>query len=315
MSEVILLSQEEVSMISPQAEQIRAFMKNTAATSIVQARLSVETRRSQFEALRAQIPLPADAQVEAINVESVAAEWVSTDEVDDRRVLLYLHGGGYVWGSCASYRAVAATFSRFTRARVLVLDYRLAPEHPFPAGLEDCIAAYRWLLTSGIQPEHIVLMGDSGGGGLTLATLVSLRQAGLPQPAGAVLISPWLDLTLGANSYTTKAETDFMDSRDLFLELRQYYLGEQDPHSPLASPLLADLQELPPMLVYAGSDEVLLDDSVQLAERLRRVGVPVELQIGEGLWHTWPITATTRPFPEGDQALEHIGAFAQSHYK
>jgi acetyl esterase/lipase len=302
-------------MISPQAAQIRAFMKSTAATSVVQAHLSVETRRSQFETLRAQIPIPADARIEAINVGSVAAEWVGTPEVDDHRVLLYLHGGGYVWGSCASYRAVAATFSRLTRARVLVPDYRLAPEHPFPAALEDCIATYQWLLTSGIQPEHLVLMGDSGGGGLALATLVSLRQAGLLQPAGAVLISPWLDLTLSAASYTTKAETDFMDSRDLFLELRQYYLGEQDPRSPLASPLLADLQGLPPTLVYAGSDEVLLDDSIRLAERLRHVEVPVELQIGEGLWHTWPITATTRPFPEGTQALENIGAFVQSHCK
>ncbi len=302
-------------MISPQAEQIRAFMKSTAATSVVQAHLSVETRRSQFEALRAQLPLPADVRVEASSVGSVAAEWVSTPEVDDRRVLLYLHGGAYVWGSCASYRAVAATFSRFTQARVLVPDYRLAPEHPFPAALEDCIAVYQWLLQGGIQPENIVLMGDSGGGGLTLATLVSLQQAGLPQPAGAILISPWLDLTLSAPSHTTKAEVDFMDNRDLFLEMRRYYLREQDPHSPLASPLLADLQGLCPMLVYVGSDEVLLDDSVQLASRLRHTGVPVELQIGEGLWHTWPITATTRPFPEGTLALEHIGAFVQSHCK
>lgn len=299
-------------MVSPPAEQIRAFMKSAVA-SVVQTHLPVETRRAQFEALRAQIPLPSDVQVEAITAGSVAAEGVSTPGVDDHHVLLYVHGGGYVMGSCASYRVVAATFARVAQARVLVLDYRLAPEHPFPAALDDCIAAYRWLLESGIQPKHLVVVGDSAGGGLVLATLVSLRQAAIPLPAGAVLISPWLDMTLSAASYTTNAEADFIDSRDLLLEMRQRYLGERDPHSPLASPLFADVHGLPPMLVYAGSDEVLLDDAIHLAERLRHVGGSVELQIGEGFWHTWPVTAATRPFPEGTLALDHIGDFVRSH--
>jgi epsilon-lactone hydrolase len=299
-------------MISPQAEQIRTFMKNAAAQG-VQTHLPLETRRAQLEALRAQIPLPSDVQVEAITAGTVAAEWVSTPGVAPHRVLLYVHGAGYVMGSCASSRPVAATFSRVTAARVLVIDYRLAPEHPFPAALDDSLAAYHWLLTSGTQPKQLVIVGDSGGGGLALATLVSLRQAGTPLPAGAVLISPWLDMTLSAASYTTNAQADFLDSRDLLLEMRQQYLGEQDPRMPLASPLYADVHGLPPMLVYAGSDEVLLDDAIQVAERLRQVGGSVELQIGEGLWHLWLIHATMRPFPEGTEALEHIGDFVRSH--
>ena len=299
-------------MMSSQAKEIRTFMERTAASSIVQAHLSVETRRGQFEAQRALIPLPPDVQVEAITAGSVAAEWVSTPELDEHQVVLYVHGGGFVWGSCGTSRVVAATFSRVAQARTLVLDYRLAPEHPYPSAPQDCLAAYQWLLDSGVQPEHLVVVGDSAGGGLVLALLVKLAQAALPQPAGAVLISPWLDLTLSGDSYTRNAQADFMESRDLLLEMRQYYLGAQDPRSPLVSPLFADVSGLPPLLVYAGSDELLVDDAIRLAERLRQVTGPVELQIGEGFWHTWPITATMRPFPEGTQALEHIGAFVRS---
>ena len=301
-------------MMSPQAQEIRAFMQRTAASSIVLAHLPVETRRAQFEAQRALIPLPADVQVEAITAGSVAAEWVSTSESDEHQVVLYIHGGGFVWGSCASCRVVAATFSRVAQARVLVLDYRLAPEHPFPAAPQDCLAAYQWLLDSGVSPEHLMVVGDSAGGGLVLALLVQLAQAALPQPAGAVLISPWLDLTLSGDSYTRNAQADFMESRDLLLEMLQHYLGAYDPRSPLVSPLFADVSGLPPLLVYAGSDELLVDDAIRLAERLRQVGGSIEFQIAEGFWHTWPITAAMRPFPEGTQALEHIGAFVRTHH-
>lgn len=301
-------------MMSPQAQEIRTFMERTAASSIVQAHLPIETRRAQFEAQRALIPLPSDVQVEAITAGSVAAEWVNTPDLDEHQVVLYVHGGGFVWGSCTSSRMVAATFARVTHTRVLVLDYRLAPEHPYPSAPQDCLAAYHWLLDSGVSPEHLIVVGDSAGGGLVLALLVKLAQEALLQPAGAVLISPWLDLTLSGASYTTNAQTDFMESRDLLLEMRQHYLGAHDPRSPLVSPLFAEASGLPPLLVYAGSDELVVDDAIRLAERLRQVGGPVELQIGEGFWHTWPITATLRPFPEGTQALEHMGAFVRSHH-
>lgn len=301
-------------MMSPQAQDIRTFMERTAASSIVQAQLPVETRRAQFEAGRALIPLPSDVQVEAITAGSVTAEWVNTLDLDEQQVVLYIHGGGFVWGSCTSSRVVAATFARIAHARVLVPNYRLAPEHPFPAAPQDCLAAYHWLLDSGVSPEHLVVVGDSAGGGLVLALLVKLAQAALPQPAGAVLISPWLDLTLSGASYTTNAQTDFMESRDLLLEMRQHYLGVHDPRSELSSPLFADVSGLPPLLIYAGSDELLVDDAIQITQRLRQVGGSVELQIGAGFWHTWPITAAMRPFPEGTQALEHIGAFVRSHH-
>jgi len=301
-------------MLSPQAQEIRTFMERTAASSIVQAHLPVETRRAQFEAQRALIPLPPDVKVEAITAGSVAAEWVNILDLDKHQVVLYVHGGGFVWGSCTSSRLVAATFARVAQARVLVLDYRLAPEHPYPAAPQDCLAAYHWLLDSGVSPEHLVIVGDSAGGGLVLALLVKLAQEALPQPAGAVLISPWLDLTLSGGSYTRNTQADFMESRELLLEMCQSYLGAHDPRSPLVSPLFAEVSGLPPLLVYAGSDELLVDDAIRLAERLRRVGGSVELQIGEGFWHTWPITATMRPFPDGTQALERIGAFVRSHH-
>lgn len=224
-------------MMSPQAQDIRTFMERTAASSIVQAQLPVETRRAQFEAQRALIPLPPDVQVEAITAGSVAAEWVNTLDLDEQQVVLYIHVGGFVWGSCTSSRVVAATFARVAQARVLVPDYSLAPEHPFPAAPQDCLAAYHRLLDSGVSPEHLVVVGDSAGGSLVLALLVKLAQ-----------------------------------------------------------------------------DELLVDGAIRLTECLRQVGGSVELQIGEGFWHTWPITATMRPFPEGTQALEQIGAFVRAHH-
>ncbi len=251
-------------------------------------------------------------QVEAITAGNAPGEWVSARVPAPARVMLYLHGGAYVMGSCATHRLFAAALSRVTGLRVLVLGYRLAPEDPFPAALHDAVAAYRWLLACGFQPHSLVLAGDSAGGGLALSTLVALREAGDPLPAAGVLLSPWTDLAVSGTSYRTRAKFDIMYTLPWLVEQRQRYLGNQDVRSPLASPLYADLHGLPPLLIHVGSDEMLLDDATQLAERAHQAGVNVTLFIGEGMWHVWQFAAASIPlFPEGKVALESIGAFVQ----
>jgi epsilon-lactone hydrolase len=170
--------------------------------------------------------------------------------------MLYLHGGGYTMGSCTSHRLLAAALAQVTGMRLLVLDYRLAPEHPFPAAQEYTVAAYLWLLTMGIKPEQIVLAGDSAGGGLALSTLLVLRDAGEQLPAKAVLLSAWTDVSVSGDSLRTNTERDFMISPDFLLKEAHMYVGEQDPRTPLASPVYADLHGLPPLLIQVGSDEI-----------------------------------------------------------
>jgi epsilon-lactone hydrolase len=297
-------------MVSPEAEAIRTLV-NQVFHATFQPTAPLETRRAQYEALMSRGHLPPNVQVQAVTAGTRPAEWVSAAGAASEKVLLYLHGGGYQLGSCQAYRLLAATLSQVIGWRLLVLDYRLAPEHPFPAAVEDATAAYSWLLATGIKPEQIMLAGDSAGGGLALATLISLRDAGAALPAGALLFSPWTDLALTGTSWQANEEQDFLVSRAFSLEQRQAYLGERDPRTPLASPLYADLRGLPPLLIQVGSEEVLLDDATRLAERARAAGVKVTLHIAEGMWHVWHMTAAVRLFPEGKAAFDQIADFVQ----
>lgn len=297
-------------MPSPQAEQLRAYFQVVMSPAL-QSQTSLETRRAQLEAIGTRTPLPSDVQVEEVTIDHLTGDWIRTPESLSDRVVLYLHGGGFVMGSSKAYRFFASALSRLTQSRVFVLNYRLAPEHPFPAALEDSLVAYRWLLSAAVQPKHLILIGDSAGGTLVLGTLIALRDAGISLPAGAILISPALDLTLSGASYTTNAELDIMENRDLMLEVRHMYLGERDPRSPEVSPLYANLSGLPPLLVHVGSDEVLLDDSKQVVERVHQAGGSAQLHIGDGMWHVWHVTAVRQEFPEGKLALEQIRDFVQ----
>jgi epsilon-lactone hydrolase len=298
-------------MVSPESEAIRTRVKQLMRSTL-QLEAPLATRRVQYEAAMSRGHLPTRVQVEAVTVETLPAEWVSFPQAASDRVMLYLHGGGYTMGSCTSHRLLAAALAQVTGVRLLVLDYRLAPEHPFPAAVEDATAAYRWLVTTGIKPEHIVLAGDSCGGGLALATLISLRDSGEDLPAKAVLLSAWTDLSLSGASLLTQAEKDFMITRDYLIEEAQAYLGERDPRTPLASPLYADLHGFPPLLIQVGSDEILLDDATRVAERARQAGVAVTLHIAEGMWHVWHAAAGVRPFPEGKAAFDQIADFVRS---
>jgi epsilon-lactone hydrolase len=272
--------------------------------------LTVAERRAQYERAERVFPTPPDVKVEVVTAPDRPAEWLTPPGARTDAVVLYLHGGGYVIGSPRSHRHLAAAIARAAGTRALLLDYRLAPEHPFPAGLEDAVAAYQWLLGSGVVPARIVVAGDSAGGGLTMATLLALRERGLPRPAAAVCISPWVDLTNSAASYATKAAVDPIVTLDSIALLTQAYIGTGDPKQPLVSPLYADLHNLPPLLIQVGSDEVLLDDALGLAERARTAGVDVTIREWPAMIHVWHWFLSM--LDEADHAIADIGAFVKA---
>ena len=272
--------------------------------------LTIEQRRAQYERAERVFPTPADVAIQPVKAPQRPAEWLAPPGVTPDTVVLYFHGGGYVIGSPRSHRHLAAAIARAAGTAALLLDYRLAPEHPFPAALDDAVAAYRWLLGRGIAPERVVLAGDSAGGGLTVAALIALRERGLPRPAGGVCISPWVDLTCSGASYETKAATDPIVTLDGVASLAQAYVGRGDLKAPLVSPLYADLRNLPPLLVQVGSEEVLLDDARGLAERARAAGVHVTLEEWPAMIHVWHWFLPM--LDEADQGIAVIGNFVRS---
>lgn len=268
-------------------------------------------RRARVDALGADYPLPPDVRVEPVDAGGVAAEWTRTPGAEEARVILFLHGGGYVSGSLASHRHAVALAGREARARTLALAYRLAPEHPFPAALEDALAGYRYLLDAGVAPGRIALSGESAGGGLALAAAQALREAGMPLPGCLWLASPWTDLALTGASLETKAAVDPLIGRAYLAELAALYLAGADPRGPLVSPLYADLAGLPPMLVQVGSAETLLDDAVGIAGRAGAADVPVRLQIWPHMIHAWHLFHPE--VEEGRLSLASAGRFIRAH--
>jgi acetyl esterase/lipase len=294
-------------MAGPELQQVLQMLRARR----VESDRSVEEMRAEFDAVAALFPVPADVQRATVSADGVPAEWQAAPDAASDRVVLYLHGGGYGIGSIASHRHLTARLSRAAEARVLSIDYRLAPEHPFPAAVDDAVTAYRWLLGQGFNPSRIVIAGDSAGGGLTLATLVALRDAGVPLPAAGACISPWVDLEGLGESMTTRAALDPMIQREPLLRTAAAYLGGADPRSPLAAPLYADAAGLPPLLLQVGTSETLLDDSVRFAERATAAGVDVTLEPWEEMIHVWHMFADL--LPEGQQAIERMGDFIKKH--
>lgn len=233
-------------------------------------------------------------QWERVSVGDLRAEWAIPPGHGDR-VILYLHGGGYAFGSSRSHRTIAAELALSTGARVLSLDYRLAPEHPCPAAIEDGVAGWRWLLEQGVDPGRAWIGGDSAGGGLTLTTLLALREAGGPMPAGGVLLSPWTDLDVTGESAQVERGVDYLPGGRGLWEWAEHYAAGMDRKDPRLSPLYADLSELPPLIVFVGDAEVLLDDGLRLAERAREAGVDVELIVEPGEVHVYPMFSTLTP--------------------
>jgi epsilon-lactone hydrolase len=270
----------------------------------------VAQSRAAFEKVGELLGQPADAKCEIVKAGTVPAEWVDAPGCDPNRAVLFLHGGGYVIGSIKTHRRLAYNISATSGARVLVIDYRLAPEHPFPAALDDAVEAWRWLLQQGFAPHRLAIAGDSAGGGFVLATLVNLRDRKLGLPACAVAMSPWVDLEGVGTSMTARAADDPILQKDGLTWMAGLYLNGADPKTPLAAPLHAELAGLPPVLIQVGTAELLLDDAIRIAEKLHRAGVAVRLAVWPNMVHAFALFAPI--LSEGGEGCAEIGAFIRS---
>jgi acetyl esterase/lipase len=266
--------------------------------------------RERFEKMAVLLGGAPDARCEKVDAGGVAAEWVAAPGFDAARAVLYLHGGGYAIGSINTHRRLAYDISAASGARILVIDYRLAPEHPFPSAVDDAAKAWRWLLQQGFAVNRLALAGDSAGGGLTMAALVNQRDQKLGLPACAVAISPWVDLEVLGNSITARAAQDPIVTKDVLHWMAGMYLNGKEARTPLAAPIHADLRGLPPILVQVGSAEILLDDSTRLAEKLQSAGVEVRLAIWPNMLHVFPLFAPI--LSEGRDGCVEIGTFIRS---
>jgi monoterpene epsilon-lactone hydrolase len=280
----------------------RAFSGKFTGLDVAQERRNMAVAEKMFKP-------SSSVQYAAVTANGIPAEWITPLGLSTERVVLYIHGGAFYSGSLIGTRPVAAAVALAGKARVLTIDYRLTPEYPFPAQLDDTRVAYEWLLASVASPEAIVLVGDSAGGTLVLALLVQLRDQGKPLPRGAVCLSPATDLTLSGETWTRNARNDLLLEPEKIRAAIDLYLHGADPRTPLASPLYAALHALPPLLIMVGSDERLLSDATRLATKAQAAGVNVTLEVWDRMQHGWHIIA---PFlPEGRRAITRIGEFIE----
>jgi acetyl esterase/lipase len=290
--------------VSVRAELVRLGLRWFAK----RPRPSVAAARGSIRAAEGWVPAPpAGTQVSAIDAGGVTGELIATPASRPDRHVLYLHGGGYVTGSPALYRNFTWRIAAAARARVLAIDYRLAPEHPFPAALDDAFAACRWLLAGKADPRRTAVMGDSAGGGLALALLLKLRDGGHARPAAAVALSPWTDLALTGPSLVRNAKAESMLTIGDTRLFAGSYLNGADPRHPYASPLYGNPAGLPPTLIHASSDEILRDDAVRMAERMRAAGCHVEIEVWPRMPHCWHMFAPV--LPEANAAIARVGVF------
>ncbi|MBR1119951.1 alpha/beta hydrolase [Bradyrhizobium lablabi] len=270
---------------------------------------TVAQMRSDWDAAFSGCTVPVSCRL--VSAGGVDGEWIVPADAPRDKAILYFHGGGFRLGSIASHRDLIARIAEAGGCRALAINYRLAPEHRFPAALEDALTAYAWMLEQGLAPKDIALAGDSAGGNLVLTTMLSLRDRGEPLPAAGVLMSPWTDLAATGGSFQSRAGADPIHQRSMILALAKGYIGEGgDPLNPLASPLYGDLKGLPPLLIHAGDRETARDDATMLAEKARAAGVDVELKVWDGMIHVFQM------FPEIPQAWESItviAAFLRRH--
>jgi acetyl esterase/lipase len=289
-------------MVTPELEAIRDLIRSRRG----EQQPDLATRRAEMDAAPDLLGLVSPARSEDVEVAGRPARWHRPDGADTTRATLYLHGGAYVTGSLESHREICGRIAVATGAPVLALDYRLAPEHPFPAAVEDAVAAWTWLTTAGsIEPSRGAIAGDSAGGGLTMATLVALRDSGQPLPGAAAVFSPWVDLACRGASYADRADVEPM-LRDAHLRAdAARYVGDGDVLHPLASPVEADLSDLPPVLIQVGTDEILLDDAVTLHDRLEAAGVQSRLDVWPDMFHVW------QSVPQLGEANEAVGQLAE----
>ena len=294
-------------MISQEATELIASFRSDIKDSGLFTR-SFSEQRTNWDAFGESIPgYSNEIVIESVDCDSVPSEWVRAPGANENKILLHFHGGGYVIGHPNGYRNYNSRVSEATGARVLAVDYRLAPEHPFPAAVDDTLAAYKWVLAQGYDPAQIGFMGESAGGGLVFATLLMARDDGTPLPGAAVTISPWIDLANTGDAHTFNAENDPMIAPTVLDTFAAAYLKETGPKTPLASPLYSELRDLPPIYLLAGSTEVLLDDARSMFMKLSRAGVDTTMEVAPNMPHIWPIFAYQ--LPEGRSAIARIAAF------
>ena len=253
-----------------------------------------------------------DVVVEEAEIAGLHAEWYRPKEPLSGKVFLYLHGGAYALGSCDSHRALATRIASAAKVDTVLPEYRLAPENPFPAGLQDCVAAYRALLDQGYAADDIIIGGDSAGGGLTMATMLQLRHDGIPLPRAAVLLSPFLDVSASGESMKTRVERDPWFDPDNISVVVGHYCPDEDPRNPLLSPVFANVAGLPSTLIHVGDDEILLSDSTRIADKLRAAGIEVELEVFPEMWHVFQLFIGA--MPESRVAVEKIGAYIRAAF-
>jgi epsilon-lactone hydrolase len=300
-------------MPSQEMQDVMEALRERQRASADQPQVTVEQARANFAPAGPIHPLPADVVVTEVIAGGVPAHWLDSPGVDNGRALLFLHGGGYQFGSLASDGELAARLGRSSGMRVLFAEYRLAPEHPFPAAIDDALAVWRWLSTEQrLDAGSLAVAGDSAGGGLAVALLEATRDNGEPMPAVAVLMSPTVDLTSSGASMTDRVEQDPISTPALLGQLASDYLDGADPRSPLASPLFGSLSGLPPLLVQVGTADLLLSDAERLAKAATEAGVDVTLEIGDGLPHVYQLMLGT---PEAVEATERIGAFLRERVR
>jgi epsilon-lactone hydrolase len=300
----------DADMPSQAMQDVIDVLRDRQKASASQAPPTLAERRAAFTPGDRLHPVPDDVLVTEVTAGGVPAHWLAAPGADTGRVLLFLHGGGYELGSLRSDGELAARLGRASGMRVLFPEYRLAPEHPFPAAIDDILAAWRWLRTGqGLSAASLAVAGDSAGGGLAVALLVATRDAREALPAAAVLMSPTVDLTSSGASMTERGDQDPISTPAMLGQFASDYLAGADPKTPLASPLFAPLSGLAPLLIQVGTADLLLSDSERLAAAAAQAGVDVTLQVGEGLPHVYPIMLGT---PEAAEATEQIGKFLRA---
>lgn len=296
-------------MPSPQSRITRWMVKNLIAP-ILNAETPVVIQRKRLDKVAGLVPLPRGVKTRSLKIRGIPALWLDVN-AKNHRVILFLHGGAFNIGSIESHKEYAARLGQAADANVLLIDYRLAPEHPFPAGLDDAVAAYQWLGIQGYDSRNIAIAGDSAGGGLALSTAMRLRDSGSSLPACLCLMSPWTDLTMSGDSVKENATTDIMLNALWTRELANKYAGPDGLANPLASPHFGNYKDLPPIITHAADDEILLSDARRLTQKALEAGVDATLEEFCGVWHIWHTHAGL--MPESKRAMNKIGAFIQRH--
>jgi acetyl esterase/lipase len=271
----------------------------------------VDKMRRRLDQLGRLVRPARHVAIEKTEIAGLHAEWYRPEAATPGKVLLYIHGGAYALGSCDSHRKLVTHIARAAGIEAVLFEYRLAPEHPFPAGLDDTLAAYRALLDKGFSAEDVFIGGDSAGGGLTMALLLQLRHAGIDLPRAALMLSPFLDMTASGESVKTRAQQEpWFNAEDIVVVIR-HYCPDQDLKNPLLSPVYANVAGMPPMLIQVGDDEILLSDSTRIADKLTAAGCDVQLEVFPEMWHVFQLFVGK--MPESRAAIKKIGAYIKSH--